>query len=503
MEVYGDAQAATLHGLGNQTTAGVHENVGTVTWRALIRVAVKVTHSAHGPESQWSVCIFPPQRSAKEFMAEAAAGVREEIDRKWVEASDHLPGIPYQSEQYGTTSKKGSMKRRRTTGKSPHKADEVVKQRRLSVNQNIDLERDFPECNLTKVSEIRETAEIYRAIWMHVVQLRIDANKDETLEKFLEPCAVLADLESYFRQFVMSVVDGLRNQGMFIKLSEDEISKFVTDWRLQFGGKPGPVVGTQVADIIIYIWKRKMDEFERLVMMDATLRQPHPTAVKMLPPELRACMEDRARVDPQNADSQRPSWCHQFVDDFTAICLGKLRALKAILLYLEVCEDVGLPVSLQKTEWGNLFTNLGLDFYLGRRGAYALLTKQCKNDLNAIHAEFIKNIGVPFADPEPLFLNPTSMLHYMWSDSSRSKNPKDFSGMGGFCALTGLAWYWEYDDAEREGMQIFWKEIRRRGFHCERIINLRTQCPVDLKMMFQTLITLTRDMNAAAVSVDE
>ena len=228
---------------------------------------------------------------------------------------------------------------------------------------------------------------------------------------------------------------------------------------------------------------------------------------------------------------------------------------------------------------------------VGRRGAYALLTKQCKNDLNAIHAEFIKNIGVPFADPEPLFLNPTSMLHYMWSDSSRSKNPKDFSGMGGFCALTGLAWYWEYDDAEREGMQIhitemvaslvnimvsrqelrnsrlvelvdnegvvhvqfsarttdprmkllnlirrqklqefgisvqtrwlsthknvlgdtlsrgkfdlFWKEIRRRGFHCERIINLRTQCPVDLKMMFQTLITLTRDMNAAAVSVDE
>ena len=53
MKVYGDAQAATLHGLGNQTTAGVHENVGTVTWRALIRVAVKVTHSAHGPESQY------------------------------------------------------------------------------------------------------------------------------------------------------------------------------------------------------------------------------------------------------------------------------------------------------------------------------------------------------------------------------------------------------------------------------------------------------------------
>ena len=53
----------------------------------------------------------------------------------------------------------------------------------------------------------------------------------------------------------------------------------------------------------------------------------------------------------------------------------------------------------------------------------------------------------------------------MWSDSSRSKNPKDFSGMGGFCALTGLAWYWEYDDAEREGMQSHITEMvaRPRG----------------------------------------
>ena len=53
MKVYGDAQAATSQGLGNQATAGVHENVGTVTWRALIRVAVKVNHSAHGPKSQY------------------------------------------------------------------------------------------------------------------------------------------------------------------------------------------------------------------------------------------------------------------------------------------------------------------------------------------------------------------------------------------------------------------------------------------------------------------
>ena len=75
------------------------------------------------------------------------------------------------------------------------------------MNQNIDLERDFPECNLTKVTEIREAGEIIRAIWMHIVQSRKDANKDDTLEGFLQPCAVLADLESYFRQFVMCTVD--------------------------------------------------------------------------------------------------------------------------------------------------------------------------------------------------------------------------------------------------------------------------------------------------------
>ena len=78
---------------------------------------------------------------------------------------------------------------------------------------------------------------------------------------------------------------------------------------------------------------------------------------------------------------------------------------------------------------------------IGRRGQYSLLTQTCKNDLNAINQEFIKNIGVPFADPELLFLNPSSMLHYMWSDASRSKSKEDFSGMGGFCLLTGIAWY--------------------------------------------------------------
>ena len=53
MKVYGDAQASTSQELGNQATAGVHENVGTVKRRALIRVAVKVNHSAHGQESHY------------------------------------------------------------------------------------------------------------------------------------------------------------------------------------------------------------------------------------------------------------------------------------------------------------------------------------------------------------------------------------------------------------------------------------------------------------------
>ena len=66
----------------------------------------------------WSVCIFPPQRSAKDYMAQVATGVREEMDRGWLQASTHLPGVPYQAEQYGTATKKGSMKRRRTTGRA-------------------------------------------------------------------------------------------------------------------------------------------------------------------------------------------------------------------------------------------------------------------------------------------------------------------------------------------------------------------------------------------------
>lgn len=56
------------------------------------------------------------------------------------------------------------------------------------------------------------------------------------------------------------------------------------------------------------------------------------------------------------------------------------------------------------------------------------------------------------------------------------------------------------DALSRGKFKLFWEEIRRRGFHCERIVNLRTQCPVDMQALLQKLINLTVEMNGSKES---
>ena len=54
------------------------------------------------------------------------------------------------------------------------------------------------------------------------------------------------------------------------------------------------------------------------------------------------------------------------------------------------------------------------------------------------------------------------------------------------------------DTLSRGKFQLFREEVLRRGFHCESIINLRTNCPADMHALLRKLINLTVELNAAA-----
>ena len=91
---------------------------------------------------------------------------------------------------------------------------------------------------------------------------------------------------------------------------------------------------------------------------------------------------------------------------------------------------------------------------LGRWGKYALLSDLTKTDILRVIAEFEKNDGSPFVDGDELWLNPTSMLHVSWSDASRSPDDDSFSGIGAYCSLSGLAWFYEWDAEEAKKIKI-------------------------------------------------
>ena len=175
----------------------------------------------------------------------------------------------------------------------------------------------------------------------------------------------------------------------------------------------------------------------------------------------------REEMGAGDVGARRPFWIHQFVDDFTCVGLGMLRVLRMLLNFWKICRGLRLPVGYAKTETGTLMTNLGKDFYLSRRraksteekeelesvtgmfgfgvttktnmkplmsrsykakssslwrkGPYTLLTQPFRNDLIIVGKELVRNEGVRFADLEKIWLNPSDLSRYGWTDSCRHK----------------------------------------------------------------------------------
>ena len=83
----------------------------------------------------------------------------------------------------------------------------------------------------------------------------------------------------------------------------------------------------------------------------------------MWPVELREWVDQReASLSKEDA---RPSFAYQYVDDKIAICLGRLRAVKALLVYWDLAEEAGFPVAVDKGQFGSTLQFLGLKLFLG------------------------------------------------------------------------------------------------------------------------------------------
>ena len=83
-----------------------------------------------------------------------------------------------------------------------------------------------------------------------------------------------------------------------------------------------------------------------------------------------------------------------------------------------------------------------------RKGPFTLFTQPVRNDLIHVGKELVRNEGVRFADIEQIWLNPSDRNRYGWTDSCRHEFKSGWSGMGGYCLATGVAWFYRFSEEE-------------------------------------------------------
>ncbi len=86
-------------------------------------------------------------------------------------------------------------------------------------------------------------------------------------------------------------------------------------------------------------------------------------AAQLWPASLRSWSE--RREERLGVPEGRLHYANQYIDDKLAICLGRARALKCLMLYWEIMERIGLPVAEGKTQFGSTVEFLGLVLHLG------------------------------------------------------------------------------------------------------------------------------------------
>ena len=303
----------------------------------------------------FSVVVCPPHLSARPWMHELAKGVDEETEAKWLFRSQVLPFIPYHAAAFGVALKKHRWP------PTPRRTTDMSYPEGRSVNEFIDLETDFPALKVLKMQEVMKAGAILKAGLRRVVAGTSDLTREQRaeMEDFLAPTAVAEDLKAFFNQFFVAAGD-VHLQGMFF-VDAEGVGSYRTSDVLQFGSCVGPSWGCRAANMIVVAFNRHMAAWEAEVARKAESGEC-PIALKLSPPSLREWIADRSAT--LGKDQAKCFWCGQYVDDFTSIQFGRLRALKATLTFWGIVESMGFPVADGKTQVGETITLLGLELYL-------------------------------------------------------------------------------------------------------------------------------------------
>lgn len=298
---------------------------------------------------KWCAVICPPHLSGYRFLDEVSDGVEKEIEDGWLKPSDHLPFIPAHVAAFGAVPKKNKwpVVPRRTADLSYPHGDQCV-------NDNIDYKQDFPELRFLRLRDVTKAAAVLEEAHERVAKV------DPLAAKWLRPTGFAADLQGYFNQFLMARSEH-HLQGMFWP-ARGGTSQYLTSEVLQFGSRVGPSYGQRTANVLDVLFMDRMAAWEHDMRSRAESGEDG-IAQKLWPEALRQWSD--LRCEQLSVEDGRPSFAYQYVDDKIAICLGRLRAVKALLVYWDLADEAGFPVAVDKGQFGSTIHFLGLKLFLG------------------------------------------------------------------------------------------------------------------------------------------
>ena len=303
----------------------------------------------------WGIVLCPPHVSAYQYFDRVSEAVEEEKRTDWLMSSRELPCIPYHAAAFGAVLKKNRYP------PDPRRTTDMSYPEGAAPNEFIAYEERFPKLKLLRIREVAQAAAIQDNAYEFVASLEPEMAED------LRPTAVAEDLKSYFNMFVMKRADRCL-QGM-VWSSAPHDYEFLTSRVLQFGSRVGPSYGQRTGNLLDALFEIDMDRWEREVRLEAESPSSRLTARKLWPESLRAWSDRRA--GDMGVIQGRPFFGKQYIDDKIVVGLGKLRAIKALLLFWDLVEKAGFPVAEGKACFGESIDFLGLRLFL-RQGVVRL-----------------------------------------------------------------------------------------------------------------------------------
>ena len=353
-------------------------------------------------DAEWALLISPLLKSGRDNLARLREKLDEQSDdakrRDFIERphiSANITGMPAMYHSSGWAWKKFAGKGRGTLNCSNHDVEGMVGPSGRSFGLN-ESTPELGRIEWVKSVHHRQAHGVLFLLMGETIKAHPDCAPHVRVTQASEDC------RAFFPQFFMALFYA-HMQGTCLPeelsgrtagaTSTASTVRVYTSPVLLFGGKQGPdlaqrVAFAQTAAALNGQWDWEMIVHSLAVMADSGVYDSTPfsawasngelaSAARLIAPKYVRDWVERRLARLGDRFQAMPSWIAQYIDDSNGHHLGRVRALKQLLVVWRICKVVNLPKADGKAQFGELTNLLGVACY-GPQGINAVTELRCR-----------------------------------------------------------------------------------------------------------------------------